>query len=167
MTYNIPMKENFIRLFKQLDQQLTEQAAEIRLQGSPAPRLPFTIHIVGQMALLLSNLTIPIASTIDVDAIYPNDYWLTTHLRDALSTEGLLLESDHHLIWMPTDTTYQPFFEGDALDIRVAYPLFVMASKCKFKRVRDRQLLAHYFAAYPESRTTIENMGIDIKWVEK
>lgn len=158
------MKARLYQLFHQLDATLVAEVAERRRQGSLGPVLPIEVRIVGQTALLLGELTIPISGTLDVDAIFPSEYWFTTQFREALFREGLLLEPDRHLIWMPEQTTYHTFYKGAALVVHVADAIFVMASKCKFHRERDRQLLALYFAAYAGSQEKVERMGIDTAW---
>lgn len=155
-----------INVFQRLDDHLQQYINDVRSRGGLPLSTPVHLRIVGQLALILSALSIPIASTTDLDTIGAQDYTVSKILQDLLLDIGLALETDQHLIWMPPETTYRQFYPGKTVHVTVADPLYVIASKCKFRRLKDRILLRQYFTAYPESRVVVEKMGIATAWVD-
>ncbi|GEM_PF-5726199 len=159
------MKGRLFQCFRLFEARLQRQVKVARREGSVPPKTPLTLHIVGQMALIVSDLPIPVAGTTDLDAIGLLEYPAATLLRALLLDIGLTLETDQHLIWMPSHTKYHPWYRGPLVRVDIADPLFVIASKCKFQRAKDRALLAQYFAVFPEARKIIERMRIATSWI--
>lgn len=160
------MNELLTNVFRRLDENLKQHIDAVRSRGGLVLQTPVHLQIVGQLALILRNLSIPIASTTDLDTIGAQDYTVSKVLQDLLLDIGLTLETDQHLIWMPPETIYHEFYVGEVVRVDVADPLYVMASKCKFRRHKDRILLRQYFAAYPETRSVVEKMGITTAWID-
>ncbi|MBI4365216.1 MAG: hypothetical protein HY543_00180 [Deltaproteobacteria bacterium] len=159
------MREKFRGIFTTLDHRIAEHVREIRTQGGLLPKLPARIRIVGQLALILNALPFPVAGTTDVDALGLEDYWITTQFKEMLLDLGLSLETDHRLIWMPPKAHYTSFFDGGHLHVELAESLYVIASKCKFRRKKDQRLLWQFFSVYPDEKARVKRMGIDTAWV--
>lgn len=151
--------------FGALDEWIEGQIAEAHREGYIAPKTPVRLRIVGQLALLLSALDLPVAGTTDLDAIGTLEYPVQQQLQCLLRPLGLQLEPDQHLIWMPPDTIYRKWYDGLHVHVRVAAPRYVIASKCRFHRERDRRLVLEFFSRYPDDRFQIERMGIDLRWL--
>lgn len=159
------MKNQIIQILQKGDDWLLQHVEEARARGEIQTVPPLQLKIVGQIALLIADLPFPITSTMDIDILHNLPYFALKKLGELFLDKGLILESDQHLIWMPEKTAYHPLFDGNYIHAVVADPLYVIASKCKFQRGRDKALIKSYFQHFPESRKEIDAMKIDTKWV--
>lgn len=153
-------------IFEGLDHRIIQENDE-RKQSGALLILPVKIRILGQTALLLSNLPFPIAGTMDLDACVDGDYLARKILSELLLPEGLYLESDDPLIWMPKDTKFYPFYEGGRVDVFIAEAVAVIASKAKFKREKDKKLIRNYLQYFPEAKKRLKSWGISLDWMAK
>lgn len=159
------MKTQIIQTLKKGDDWLLQQVEGARVRGEIQTVPALQLKIVGQIALLIADLPFPITSTMDIDILHNLPHYALKKLGELFLDNGLVLESDQHLIWMPEKTLYRPMFDGHYIHASVAYPLYVIASKCKFQRPRDKALIKAYFQHFPEARKEIDAMKIDTTWV--
>ena len=154
-----------LTLFESVDDQIGHQVDEVRHQGGLVPSQKEIFRIVGQTALLVASLPFDVTGTIDLDLTHTAPYAVTQLISKKCLDIGLVLETDQHLIWMPDDTIYHAFFTGTHISVVVAAPLYVIASKCKFKRLKDKRLIETYFQHFPNHQQTINHMGISTSWI--
>lgn len=140
---SLDLKSSIHSVFKSLNDYIVDTNQQRSAEGTILIP-PQKIQIVGQMALLMADLPFPITSTTDLDMIQLPQYEVKAKLEDLLIELGLHVESDSHLIWMPQETEYLQLFEFSNLLIEVAKPEFVIASKAKFMREKDKKLLETY-----------------------
>lgn len=159
------MKDLLIQSFQKLERRLEVQRQRDSDAGGVQTFTHIDLKIVGQVALLLSDLPFPITSTTDIDILHRLPYDTTKALEKTLLDIGLILETDHRLIWMPAETTYHSLFQGAHITASYADPFFVIASKCKFQRKKDRALIATYCNHYPDTEAKLKNMEIDTQWI--
>ena len=160
------MKEKLRVLFQTWDQNLWQAVQKERAEGEVLPRENYQLKIVGQMALLLADLPFPVAATMDIDILHRLPFALIKDLQRILLAEaGMILEEDQALIWMPEDAQYHPLFSGHQVEVSFADSLDVIASKCKFQRLRDKKLIEEYFKFFPEAKFKVKEKGINISWV--
>ncbi len=117
------------------------------------------IRLVGQTALLLGDLPFTVAASMDLDVVSQLDYVVSKKLAALLSQTGLTLETDGHLIWMPAETVYETIFEFSFVEVQMAKPEYVVASKFKFKRHKDELLIKKYLEHYPDKKDDIKKMA--------
>jgi hypothetical protein len=165
MVYNHEMKKLLFNLLKSFDNELLAKVALARKDDAEYSTHQLELRIVGQVALILSDLPFPVASTNDIDILHQLPYPEFSTLRTRCLDIGLVLETDQHLIWMPENTVYQPLFQGIHVRASVAEPLYVLASKCKFQRQRDKDVLQKFFLTAPAAEDQVKAMGIDTTWV--
>lgn len=160
------MKDTILKILQKEDTWLQQLVDEAHAHGDVHAIPALQLKIVGQMALLISSLPFPITSTMDIDILHNLPHFAAQKLGELFLDNGLVLESDQHLIWMPEQTIYHPLFDGAYIHASVADPFYVMASKCKFKRIKDKALIQSYFQNFPEAIKKIEDMAIDTTWVK-
>lgn len=160
------MKVKLRHTFATLDRRVKRHARTVHNDGGLLPRFPIELRLVGQLALILAELPFPVAGTTDVDVLGLEVHWISTQLQALLLELGLILEPDHHLIWMPPETHYDAWFQGEYLHVALARPIYIIASKCKFQRTKDRFLIRDYFARYPQAQHEVEHMGIGTQWIQ-
>ena len=161
------MKELLERLFEQFDTALQKEAEEARQAGALPTVEKINCKIVGQIALFLADLPFDIASTMDVDILFTPPHATTKTLKELFLHHGLALETDHRLIWMPKETKFHPLFDGIYVKASFADSLYIIASKCKFQREKDRKLIEQYFAHFSKAKDKIKELGIDTKWLQQ
>ncbi len=159
------MERTIIKILKNGDAWLQQLVDEAHAHGDTQAIPPLHLKIVGQMALLIADLSFPITATMDIDILHNLPHFAAKKLGELFLDSGLVLESDHHLIWMPEQTVYHPLFDGHYIHTEVADPLYVIASKCKFKRSKDKTLIQSYFQNFPEAAEKIAAMKIETAWV--
>lgn len=140
-------QERFSHLFQKLDDDIVAHNRECVHQNELTIGKQ-TLKIVGQIALLVANLPFEIVATADVDYLGRIDHVVYQKLKALLQEMNLHLESDSHLIWMPDDTTYLPFYQGIYITALVAHPRDVLRAKEKFNRPKDATIiraLKNYF----------------------
>jgi hypothetical protein len=155
------MKNTIIKILQKEEAWLQQMVDEAHAHGDIQVIPPIQLKIVGQMALLIANLPFPIAATMDIDILHNLPHFAAKKLGELFLDNGLVLESDQHLIWMPEQTIYHPLFDGSYVHASVADPLYVIASKCKFKRAKDKAAIQSYCQCFPEALQKIEAMNID------
>jgi hypothetical protein len=151
-------------LFQDLEERLERIQEENRLEGLPGIK-PANLKIVGQAALLLSDLPFPLAATMDLDVLMKGEFVVEQELKKLLEAQGIRLESDAHLIWMPSETRYHPWFKRENLSVEVAEAIAVIASKAKFKRPKDKKLIQTYLQCFPENKKKLEEWKIQTDWI--
>lgn len=149
-----------------LEERLTLEDEERQLAGGQTLG-PVEVKIFGQSALLLADLPFPLAGTMDLDALVAGNFWAQKKLGDLLAEEGILLETDSHLIWIPEETQFLPFYETVRLHVFVAEPDAVIASKTKFKRAKDKKIIQTYLEHFPQSADRLNQWQVDWTWVFK
>lgn len=138
----------FKDIFEKLDAWIDAENNEARLRGyAELPHCEF--RIVGQIAIQLADLNIQIARTNDFDAFNNAKHEVLKELAKLLAAHNLELESLSHNIWMPEETIYRPFFEGDFVTVYRAMPEFVMTSKSRFALQKNKILVRQYIASSP------------------
>ncbi len=147
-------KQELLSVFHQLNELMEERNQELRKMGSLLLKKQ-TLKIVGQMALLLNSLPFSPTSTMDLDTVSKLDFWVQQVLENLLLEQGMHLESDPHLIWMPRNTQYDKILNLSLVEVWVASPEDVIASKYRFKRKKDEQLIAKYLQAFPQQKEKI------------
>lgn len=160
------MKEELKKLFQRFDETLVKEVAERRAAGEIRVTERVYCKIVGQVALLLADLPFDIAATTDIDILFEPPHAFSKTMETICLDYGLTLESDHRLIWMPEETVYHTLYQGTWVIARFAEAKHVIASKCRFKRDKDKKLIQNYFQCFPESKNEIEKLGVDARWIE-
>lgn len=160
------LEAKFRAIFEELDRRVVKENKE-RKQSGALLISPVKIKVLGQTALLLSNLPFPIAGTMDLDARFDGDYLARKILSELLIPEGIYLESDDHLIWMPKDTKFHKWYEGDRVEVSIAETEAVIASKAKFKREKDKELIRNYLQYFPGAKKRLQDWSISLDWIEK
>jgi len=146
---NHDCKTRLQNVFSRLNHFIETHNKNSREEGS-LPLKKQTFKIVGQMALLLSNLPFEITSTMDLDTVSSTNHFVQKELESLLTEIGIHLETDSHLIWMPKGTQYSQLFDFDWVGVLVADPKSVILSKYKFNRPKDRKLIHLYHHYFPE-----------------
>ncbi|MCM0606693.1 MAG: hypothetical protein KA715_11430 [Xanthomonadaceae bacterium] len=66
-----------------------------------------------------------------------------------LKARGFSLDPMSNFVWMPKETRYQVFYEGDCILAFLAEPQFELLSKALHAPDKNRYLIENYFAAEP------------------
>lgn len=159
--YSLMMENNFISMLQEVFQELNGFIADYnsKVYSEGGQRIPKqAVKIVGQGALLCADLPFPITATMDLDTVTELPDIVARKLDMLLSKEGLRLESDSHLIWMPDTTKYTLLFDFDCVQIFIADPQSVILSKYKFNRFKDWKLIESYRHYFPEVDLTIKKI---------
>lgn len=135
------IQEQLLALFKKLDDEIGLYNRECFDQGSLSITKQI-LKLVGQIALLISDLPFEILATRDLDYVGEINHVVRKKLQRLLQEINLYLETDTQLIWMPDTTTYLPFYEGVYLTVLVAHPRDVLRAKEKFNRPKDKTTIA-------------------------
>lgn len=147
-------EQELLSVFRQLNELMESYNQELKNVGSLLLKKQ-SIKIVGQIALLLYPLPFSPTSTMDLDTVSELNFWVQKTLENLLLEKGLHLESDRHLIWMPKSTRYEKILDLSLLELWVASPEDVIASKYRFKRKKDEQLIAQYLEVFPQQKENI------------
>lgn len=160
------MKALVTKLFAHFDQRLAEEAQKYRDEGLLPTVEKMTCRVVGQVALLIANLPFDVSATTDIDVIFTPRHVQTSFLEQIALKYGFVLETDHHLIEMPKQTKYHLLYSGAHVSAYYADAFYVMASKCQFKRDKDKRLIQQYLDHFPASDDKIKKMGIATSWLK-
>ncbi|HBF11979.1 MAG TPA: hypothetical protein DDW49_01100 [Deltaproteobacteria bacterium] len=149
------MQNKFEAIFTGLNNFIQERNQEAPELG--VPLLPKqSIKIIGQMVLVLADLPFPVERTLGLDVISPLNPFVQKQVSDLLIKEGMHLEADGHLVWMPINTSYKKIFDSLLVEVLVADVESVLASKYKFKRPKDQKLIQTFFNYFPEKVALIK-----------
>ncbi len=146
-----PFRDMFQEICGKLDAFITDYNSRILEEGGLRISRQ-EIKVVGQAALLLSDLPFAISGTMDFDIWNPLPYLVQKKLDALLFENKMYLDPDGPKAWMPPDTKFQLLFDFPKLQVWVADPESVIASKAKFNRAKDRPLIETYLRFYPQSK---------------
>lgn len=160
------LEDRFRTIFRELDQRLAQENREREKRGA-IMLVPVQIKILGQTALLLAGLPFPIAGTMDLDAQIDGDFFAKKALTEILVPQGLSLDTDSHLIWIPQDAKFQEWYRGALVRVDLAEPDAVIASKLRFKRSKDKALVEMYLRYFPRAEKRLTEWGLPADWVKQ
>ena len=99
---------------------------------------------MGQTALLLSELSLEVVATRDIDAFVDARQATLLAFDEFLKAYNLEFDFLSNDVWMPKETQYTLYFEGRYLEVYIADVVFVMLSKAKMAKTKNRQIIIEY-----------------------
>jgi len=136
---------------RKLDAWMVEQNLAARDEGLPALRA-CRIRVLGQVALLEARAPLQLTLTNDVDVQADYEHATEVEFRRLLAREGKELDPVGHEIWMPKETRYQRFFEGECVTFELAEIDAVLLSKALKAPHKNRALIVEYLAGGASER---------------
>lgn len=152
------------------------QELELRLKAINQEREAMGAHpckkseitVLGQMSLLMdksASRALPLAATMDIDALIKGDEAARQALLAIIKTKGLVLDDLSGEIWIPNDATFIEYHDSHLLRVTYLDPISTLTSKAVKAREKNRVLikaaLAHYGAAL---QNKIESNGGDVAY---
>jgi hypothetical protein len=136
------------KIFEKLDQEIMKLNVEFRAEGSS--EIPkFQIKILGQSALIESNIALALNSTIDIDA-YADFIWVAREkFCEILKENNLVFDELSNEIWMPDETKYISLYEGQFVNGFYAEPEYVLLSKALKAPEKNKNLIVQYISIGP------------------
>lgn len=126
------------------------------------------IAVLGQMSLLMdksASKALPLAATMDIDALIKGDETARQELLIIIKTKGLVLDDLSSEIWLPKDAAFIEYYDSHLLRVTYLDPISALTSKAVKAREKNRVLiktaLAHYGA---ELQNKIESNGGDVAY---
>lgn len=111
--------------------------------------LQYEIQVIGQTALLEAHLGIRLAATMDVD-LYKQLHGVARQKLDELFARyGKKIDPVGHEAWMPKETKFNVLYAGKFAKCTVAQPEYVLISKAKMAREKNRNLIIEYVGTQP------------------
>ncbi len=153
-------------MLKDLEDWLADENLRRIKEGEMGLR-PVEMKIMGQIALLLGLPNEDLNATSDLDAVIRGDQTVKEFLKTRLLEENLVLDDEAELIQMPKSTKWNEFFSGKFLNVKVAAPEYVAASKSQFHRLKDRTQLKKLFQKFPKWRELTESLEITTDWIDE
>jgi hypothetical protein len=152
------------KVFQKLDQWIKEEDKTRREEGRMGLQKA-NIRIVGQMALLEAKVDLELVATMDVDAFLEAEHAITKKFEKLLADEGLILDSDSKLIWMPEETVYENFWSGKMLKVELAQTEYIMISKALKAPAKNAVLITQYLekAANQKFMNLAEKYELDLE----
>ncbi len=146
-----------------VDHWLSEENPLREQNGTPL--LKCEIHIIGQTALLEAHLGIRLTATMDVDLHRQLHGVIREKLDALLAAYGKKIDPVGHEAWMPKETQYNTLYKGKYVSCFIAQPEYVLISKAKIARAKDRNLMIEYLGTQPTPLffELAEKYGINIE----
>lgn len=160
------MKIEFKKLLQDLDGWLQDENIR-RITTDDEMLKPVEISLMGQFALLVSLPEEPLNATSDLDAVIRGDQRVKEFLKERLLEHHLIIDDDAELIQMPKATKWDLFYQGKFLSVLIARPEYIVASKCQFKRIKDKQQLQNLLKKYPKWKKIIKSLSISMDWLNE
>lgn len=135
-------------IFQELDGWVVKEN-ELAFKSSHRLIKACEFKILGQTALLQSDLKIALQATADIDAYTNAEYSVIKKLDELLEPLGMKYDSLSSEIWMPEETEYEKIYSGKLVQVKYAYPEYLLIAKAKFAKEKNRVLLLDYLAADP------------------
>jgi len=137
--YNITV---FATILHSLDTWIIKENEELRA-ADLRPYKACTIRLIGQAALLESDLDIPLVATADVDVYADYEHPVLLQFALLLKRNNLIVDPLGHEAWMPKETTYECCYQGRYVTGLIAHPDFILIARAPAK---NRVLLTDYLA---------------------
>lgn len=129
----------------QLDDFVLARNVEARREGLPTLR-SCAIKLLGQTALMESQVSLTLAATNDVDVYADYEFVVEQEFRRLLKLRGYELDPLGGEVWMPNETTYSPLFSGRFITLLVADVESILLSKALKAPRKNQPLLTEYLA---------------------
>jgi len=130
---------------RRLDEFVIERNLEAREAGLPLTK-PSVIRVMGQTALIEAGVKLTLAATRDVDCTFDLESGVEREFRRLVALEGRELEPLGAEIWMPSETAYEPLYEGRFVTVLIADADAVLLSKALKAPAKNRALITEYLA---------------------
>ncbi len=144
------MEKMVLNVLKELDQRVGDRNREADRDGFIF-QPNFEIKILGQMSLLLNrdiSAKIDLSATVDLDSYINGEVWIGKEFESLLKNNNVILDKDSDLIWMPQESTYTLFFEGDHVKSYLVDPIYCIASKAIKAKEKNRTLVIQALLEY-------------------
>ena len=108
------------------------------------------VIIFGQMSLMLNEFIEPILTLIqtgDMDAKLRMDFFTKRKLMDLLEANGLVLDEDSHLIWIPEDAREIELFNFKNIQVHLIDAESTLVSKAIHAPQKNKQLIRQAIAS--------------------
>ena len=107
------------------------------------------IHVIGQAALLEAQLGIQLAATMDVDLHKQLHGPIREKLDELLALRGKKIDPVGHEAWMPKESKFNLIYDGKFVKCFIAQPEYVLISKAKMAREKNKNLIIEYLGTNP------------------
>ncbi len=162
------MKEKLIDIFQQLDAWMDKENTRRRADGDYG-LAKILIQVLGQCSLILHpSVHLTLFGTHDLDAVIKsisNGGLRETKkkLTELLYDENLELESDTHLIWLPSEATFTEIMNTPRITCQVVDPLYALCSKAVKAKERNKILIRDALVEYGDDlKNLIQKYGGDL-----
>ena len=108
------------------------------------------VIIFGQMSLMLNEFIEPILTLIqtgDMGAKLRMDFFTKRKLMDLLEANGLVLDEDSHLIWIPEDAREIELFNFKNIQVHLIDAESTLVSKAIHAPQKNKQLIRQAIAS--------------------
>lgn len=136
------------KVFQDLDKWVDKSNKGLAKEGFPVIK-PFYIKVLGQTALIESNINLNLPTTIDVDMYTNCSYVVKQELERILSKHKKFLDGFSDEIWMPKETEYSLFYKGKNLKAYLAKPEYILLSKALKAPKKNRGIILEYLSRSP------------------
>jgi hypothetical protein len=136
------------KVFKDLDAWAVKTNKEAVNNSWPAIT-PFYIKVLGQTALIETQIDLNLTATMDVDVYADYHFAVKNEFENLLKKYGRSLDPDSDKIWMPTETEYKEVFKGSLLTGSIAKSEYVLISKALKAPGKNKSLIMEYLAKGP------------------
>lgn len=130
-------------IFSKFDTWIVEENHRRRKEDSLTIS-PVEIKVLGQQGLLISELKIDLAVTKDLDALIRCEYAALEKFKALLLEKNLHYDIFSNEIWMPPETEYSLFYQGESLTVYRALPEYILFSKLLKAPEKNKGLLLDY-----------------------
>ncbi len=165
------MKEILEKILTQLDNWIEEEN-ERRKAEEDYLLSKVIIQILGQFSLIMHpDVKLTLFGTGDLDAhiksasIAGGVHEIKKKLTQLLENQGLELETDDHLIWLPTEATFTEVMNTSHIKCEVVDPIYALCSKAIKAKEKNKILIRDALTEYgDELKGLIKKYGGDLEY---
>jgi hypothetical protein len=126
--------------------------ANLERAKNSEPRIkPIKITILGQFALIINqgiSEKIPLAATMDVDALFEGDWSFRKIFERTLKDSGLILDELSSEIWIPPQSQYVCYYKSAQITIQGLTPIYCLLSKAIKAPDKNKVLIINALEIY-------------------
>ncbi|MGE0526724.1 MAG: hypothetical protein AB7G93_01980 [Bdellovibrionales bacterium] len=164
------MKDKLLAIFTELNERMTAENVEREEAGAMKLR-PVEVRILGQVTLLANEMAaqvLPLQMTNDLDVVIEQAQGFITKVlkEEILPRYGLELDSDSSLVWIPSGSAFEPFWDSRYVHVKLLDPESALVSKAVKAKEKNKVLIVDAIASerFPNLVRRIQENGGDLEY---
>lgn len=151
------IKVSFLKIIGDLNKEIEKLNSARSIEGLPRFE-QFRVTVLGQFSLFLNQYSfenLPLALTVDFDALIVGDWILKKEFKDRIKKLGFVYDELSEEIWVAENSEYDVVYESENILVKSIQPLYCLLSKAIKAPEKNRILIKEAKLVYKKELTNL------------